>query len=124
MLYTPERGCILIDGIDITLLDPSWLRRQIGVVLQENVLFNRSIRDNIALADPTMPMEKVMRPDEGHQDIPRRTALGAPCAPQGTDIQRGCDARTWPYGVCGAAMDIMPTSGLCRPGAGCRLRRR
>jgi ATP-binding cassette, subfamily B, bacterial HlyB/CyaB len=60
MLYTPERGRILIDGIDITLLDPSWLRRQIGVVLQENVLFNRSIRDNIALADPTMPLEKVI----------------------------------------------------------------
>ncbi len=38
----------------------SWLRRQIGVVLQENVLFNRSIRDNIALADPGMPMERVI----------------------------------------------------------------
>jgi ABC-type iron transport system FetAB ATPase subunit len=60
MLYTPERGRILIDRIDITLLDPSWLRPQIGVVLQENVLFNRSIRDNIALADPTMPLEKVI----------------------------------------------------------------
>src|SRR6202011_379998 len=35
-------------------------RRQIGVVLQENVLFNRSIRDNIALADPAMTMERVV----------------------------------------------------------------
>jgi ATP-binding cassette, subfamily B, bacterial HlyB/CyaB len=60
LLYAPERGRILIDGIDISLLDPSWLRRQIGVVLQENVLFNRSIRDNIALANPTMPLEKVI----------------------------------------------------------------
>ena len=34
--------------------------RQIGSVLQENVLFNRSIRDNIALADPGMPMERVI----------------------------------------------------------------
>ena len=34
------------------MVDPAWLRRQIGVVLQENVLFNRSVRDNIALADP------------------------------------------------------------------------
>lgn len=59
-LYVPERGRVFIDGIDISLLDPSWLRRQIGVVLQENVLFNRSIRDNIALADPTLPLEKVM----------------------------------------------------------------
>ena len=60
LLYTPERGRILVDGIDISLLDPSWLRRQIGVVLQENVLFNRSIRDNIALANPTMSVEKVI----------------------------------------------------------------
>jgi subfamily B ATP-binding cassette protein HlyB/CyaB len=36
------------------------LRRQVGVVLQENVLFNRSIRDNIALADPAMPMERIV----------------------------------------------------------------
>jgi hypothetical protein len=41
------------------------------------------------------------------QDIPRRTGLGAPWAPEGTDIQRGCDTRTWPSGVCGAAMDII-----------------
>jgi ATP-binding cassette, subfamily B, bacterial HlyB/CyaB len=53
-LYQPERGQILIDGIDIAQTDPTWLRRQIGVVLQENVLFNRTIHDNIALIDPTM----------------------------------------------------------------------
>jgi len=59
-LYMPERGRVMVDGLDIALLDPAWLRRQIGVVLQENVLFNRSIRDNIALVDPSMPMERVM----------------------------------------------------------------
>jgi ATP-binding cassette, subfamily B, bacterial HlyB/CyaB len=42
------------------MADPAWLRRQIGVVLQENMLFNRSIRDNIALSDPAMPMERVI----------------------------------------------------------------
>ncbi|TIU36453.1 MAG: ATP-binding cassette domain-containing protein, partial [Mesorhizobium sp.] len=41
-------------------VDLTWLRRQIGVVLQENVLFNRSIRENIALADPAMPMDRVI----------------------------------------------------------------
>jgi subfamily B ATP-binding cassette protein HlyB/CyaB len=41
-------------------VDPAWLRRQVGVVLQENVLFNRSVRDNIALADPAMPMDRVV----------------------------------------------------------------
>jgi len=59
-LYVPESGRILIDGVDLTVADVAWLRRQIGSVLQENVLFNRSIRDNIALADPGMAMERVI----------------------------------------------------------------
>jgi subfamily B ATP-binding cassette protein HlyB/CyaB len=59
-LYVPERGRVLVDGMDLAMADPAWLRRQIGVVLQENVLFNRSVRDNIALADPTMPMERII----------------------------------------------------------------
>jgi len=59
-LYTPAAGRILIDGVDIAQIDPAWLRRQIGVVLQENLLFNRSIRDNIALANPAMPLEHAM----------------------------------------------------------------
>jgi len=59
-LYVPESGRVLIDGMDLSVADPAWLRRQIGVVLQENVLFNRSVRDNIALADPAMPIERVI----------------------------------------------------------------
>lgn len=59
-LYVPEAGRVLIDGIDLTVTDVAWLRRQVGSVLQENVLFNRSIRENIALADPGMPMERVI----------------------------------------------------------------
>jgi subfamily B ATP-binding cassette protein HlyB/CyaB len=59
-LYVPESGRVLVDGIDIAMVDVSWLRRQIGVVLQENVLFNRSVRDNIALAEPSAPMERVI----------------------------------------------------------------
>lgn len=58
--YVPESGRVLIDGVDIGIVDVAWLRRQIGVVLQENVLFNRSIRDNIALGDPSCPMERVV----------------------------------------------------------------
>ncbi|MBF7683988.1 type I secretion system permease/ATPase [Acinetobacter sp. B5B] len=60
-LYVPERGRVLIDGNDLALADPSWLRRQIGVVLQENILMNCSIRENIALSDPGMPLERVIR---------------------------------------------------------------
>jgi len=59
-LYVPESGRVLIDGIDLALADPSWVRRQIGIVLQENVLFNRTVRENIALADPSMSIERVM----------------------------------------------------------------
>ena len=59
-LYVPESGRVSIDGVDLTVADIAWLRRQVGVVLQENVLFNSSVRDNIALADPAMPMERVI----------------------------------------------------------------
>ncbi len=59
-LYVPERGRVMIDGLDLALADSSSLRRQIGVVLQENVLFNRTIRENIALVDPGANMEQVI----------------------------------------------------------------
>ena len=59
-LYVPESGRVLIDGMDLAMADPAWLRRQIGVVLQENVLFNRTVRENIALANPAMPIERVI----------------------------------------------------------------
>jgi subfamily B ATP-binding cassette protein HlyB/CyaB len=47
--------------VDIALVDAAQLRRQIGVVLQENLLFNRSVRENIAIADPAAPIEAVIR---------------------------------------------------------------
>jgi ATP-binding cassette, subfamily B, bacterial HlyB/CyaB len=59
-LYVPEQGRILIDGVDVTQVDPAWLRRQVGVVRQEHVLFNASVRENIALIDPGMAMEQVI----------------------------------------------------------------
>jgi ATP-binding cassette, subfamily B, bacterial HlyB/CyaB len=60
-LYVPERGRVLVDGVDLAQVDPAWLRRQVGVVLQENFLFNRSVRDNIALTDPGIAMDRVMQ---------------------------------------------------------------
>jgi subfamily B ATP-binding cassette protein HlyB/CyaB len=60
-LYVPESGRVLVDGMDISLIDAAQLRRQVGVVLQENLLFNRSVRENIAIADPAAPLEAVMR---------------------------------------------------------------
>jgi len=63
-LYLPESGRIIIDKVDVAEMDPSWLRRQIGVVLQENFLFNGSVRDNIATARPGASMEEVIRAAE------------------------------------------------------------
>ena len=59
-LYIPEQGKVFIDGNNLSLLNPAWVRKQVGVVLQENVLFNASIRDNIAIANPAMNMDKVI----------------------------------------------------------------
>ncbi len=59
-LYVPEQGRVLVDGTDIALIDAAQLRRQVGVVLQDNVLFNRSVRENIAIADPAAPLEGVI----------------------------------------------------------------
>jgi subfamily B ATP-binding cassette protein HlyB/CyaB len=59
-LYVPESGRILIDGHDVALIDPAGLRRQIGVVPQENLLFSGTVRDNIALSDAAAPMERVI----------------------------------------------------------------
>jgi len=59
-LYVPEIGRVLVDGVDLALIEPAWLRRQVGVVLQESFLFNRSVRDNIALADPGLPIEQII----------------------------------------------------------------
>lgn len=58
-MYVPESGRVLVDGIDLNLADPAWLRRQVGVVLQENILFKRSVRENIALSDPARSMDAV-----------------------------------------------------------------
>jgi subfamily B ATP-binding cassette protein HlyB/CyaB len=59
-LYVPEGGRVLVDGTDLAMIDISGLRRQIGVVLQDNELFSRSIRENIALADPGMPVTQII----------------------------------------------------------------
>ncbi|MGX1902697.1 type I secretion system permease/ATPase [Thermolongibacillus altinsuensis] len=60
-LYIPESGKILIDGIDISLADTSWLRRQIGVVLQENFLFTGTVRENISIHYPSASMEQIVQ---------------------------------------------------------------
>jgi len=59
-LYVPDRGRVLIDGQDLSIIDTTSLRHQMGVVLQENMLFNRSVRANIALANPSLDLERII----------------------------------------------------------------
>ncbi|MEW9905979.1 MAG: type I secretion system permease/ATPase [Candidatus Symbiodolus clandestinus] len=59
-LYLPENGCIWFDDHPLDSINIVSLRRQVSVVLQENFLFNRSVRDNIAQAIPEASLERVM----------------------------------------------------------------
>lgn len=59
-LYIPEAGKISVDGMDISLVNPAMLRKQIGVVLQENFMFNGTVAENIAIHCPTAPLEKII----------------------------------------------------------------
>jgi ATP-binding cassette, subfamily B, bacterial RtxE len=59
-LYIPQTGQVLVDGMDLAIADPSSLRRNMSVVLQENVLFAGSIIDNIRLCSPEASEEEVV----------------------------------------------------------------
>ena len=60
-LYIPEAGKISVDGMDISLVNPAMLRKQIGVVLQENFMFNGTVAENIAIHCPTATMEQIIK---------------------------------------------------------------
>ncbi|KZN52670.1 hypothetical protein N474_22815 [Pseudoalteromonas luteoviolacea CPMOR-2] len=63
-LYLAEKGRILIDNLPINQLSAPELRNSMGVVLQENYLFNRSVRENIAIKYPAAPLADVVRAAE------------------------------------------------------------
>ncbi|MCW2577553.1 MAG: lantibiotic transporter permease/ATP-binding protein [Modestobacter sp.] len=58
--YSPSAGRILFDGRELAELEVHSLRRQLGIVTQRPYLFGASIRENIALADPDIPLEAVV----------------------------------------------------------------
>jgi ABC-type bacteriocin/lantibiotic exporter with double-glycine peptidase domain len=60
-LYRPECGRIAFDGVDLAGLDLRAIRAQIGMVTQDAHVFGMSIRDNLALADPTADLERLAR---------------------------------------------------------------
>lgn len=59
-LYKPTTGCIRYDDVDLAELDVRSVRQQLGIVPQQPFLFGASIRENVALIDPTLPLEKVI----------------------------------------------------------------
>ena len=63
-LYLPENGRVLIDGVDVAQVEPAWLRRQIGVVLQDSMLFSGTIEENIKIACPNATHEEVVKAAE------------------------------------------------------------
>ena len=60
-IYFPDSGSISVDGTDLREADYSWLRQQMGVVMQESYLFDGSIRKNISAGKPTASMAEVIR---------------------------------------------------------------
>ena len=60
-LYVPDSGRVMVDGVDIAQVETAWLRRQIGIVLQDNFLFAGTIKENIAIAMPNATDEEIMR---------------------------------------------------------------
>jgi subfamily B ATP-binding cassette protein HlyB/CyaB len=91
--YVPEHGRILIDGMDLSLVDPVWLRRQIGVVPQEITLFADTVRENIALALPGLELDKVITAAKhaGAHDFIIRLPQGydTPLGEHGTALSAG-----------------------------------
>lgn len=92
-LYVPEAGRVLVDGVDLSIVDTTWLRRNIGVVLQENFLFNQSVRENIALVNPAASMEDIVRAAKlagAHEfivDLPE--GYDSPVGEQGCNLSGG-----------------------------------
>jgi ATP-binding cassette, subfamily B, bacterial HlyB/CyaB len=60
-LYEPQEGRILIDGYDISKVELYSLRRQVGIVPQDPLLFAGSVSDNIALTDPDADSDEIVR---------------------------------------------------------------
>jgi subfamily B ATP-binding cassette protein HlyB/CyaB len=93
-LYVPDSGRVLVDGTDIALDGRrASCAGQVGVVLQENLLFHRSVRENIAVTDPAAPLEAVMeaaRLAGAHEFISELPeGYDTPVGEQGTGLSGG-----------------------------------
>jgi ABC-type multidrug transport system fused ATPase/permease subunit len=91
--YEPQQGSVRLDGHDIRALTQRSLRRQIGVVLQDNVLFSGSILDNLRLAAPGASDERMIEAarELGADDVIRRLPNGyhTEAGPLGAHLSHG-----------------------------------
>lgn len=60
-LFDYKSGSVTLDGVELKDINKKWLRRNVGIVLQEPFLFSRTIRENLAIANPDLPMEEIER---------------------------------------------------------------
>jgi len=83
-LYEPTEGTIMIDGTNLSQLDPADIRQNIGYVTQDNFLFYGTVRDNISFGAPNINEQSVKRAAKlsGCMDFLRHT-------PQGLDLHVG-----------------------------------
>ncbi|NLK44558.1 MAG: ABC transporter ATP-binding protein, partial [Tissierellia bacterium] len=71
-LYEYNKGSIKIDGIELNTIDKGWIRKNVGLVLQEPFLYAKTIKENIKLANPSLKDEKVINAAKVasiHEDI-------------------------------------------------------
>lgn len=59
-LFDPTEGRVALDGTNLREFDPGWLRRQVGMVLQEPVMFNATIAENIAMGIKNLDMDRLL----------------------------------------------------------------
>ncbi len=83
-MYPYASGSVRLDGQEISSLNRQWLRRQVGVVLQDPFLYSRSIRANLAVGRPNAPEAEIM---EACQDAAIHSAIEG--FPEGFDAMVG-----------------------------------
>ena len=66
-LYDTDEGCVKVDGVDVRDYDMTKLREGVGMVLQKNVLFSGSIKDNLRWGDQTADDSEIIRVAEASQ---------------------------------------------------------
>ena len=59
-LFDPSEGRVLLDGMDVRDFDPHWLRRQVGMVMQDSFLFSGTIAENIAVGEPDADLDRLL----------------------------------------------------------------